>query len=657
MTRDELQDILEQAQQADRYTDLDRCESLAMILLNDEHTSGVGSDERIRLQLHAYELLATVTAVRGEFQSANTYSDKGIAIAEMTNNTEHRIRLLVRKAWNYRQVQNYPEAEKIITVILLLSREIGFTWGEARALSLQGYMLFNTGFIPEAHELHERAIALFQEIGDEYWLADEYATMAFNYASIGKLDAAFESAGKALALAEPRNFRRVIAATKGALGNAYGDLGDYPMALYYLRGALEIHEAATKSPLNISSTLDDIGRLYTLMGEYHQGIEYFLKALAMSVAEQHQENTSVIIMNIANNYLELGDYELSLEYSQRSLQMTIKGGNKKNEAINICNIGIAYSRRASPCYNPALAEEYLLRAIAILEKLDFKNILYQVYQEVSNFYVDHEQWEDAFRYKTLYHAVKDEVMSQHAQKKAQAMETERKYSVERARMQEREAILNNILPEEITVRLINGENPIADYFDSVSVMFMDIVDFTHLASTVTAQQLVHLLNAIFKAADGVMREYGLEKIKTIGDAYMAVAGAPIPQADHARRAAHAALQLLDVMHNLVVTFPDNYGDTSWMESIPEINVRIGLHCGPVAAGVVGENKFLYDLWGDAVNTASRMESHGEAGKIHVSEEFKHAVETQNIASLQFIERAEIDIKGKGIMKTYFLEKL
>ncbi|MBK9246934.1 MAG: adenylate/guanylate cyclase domain-containing protein, partial [Ignavibacteria bacterium] len=252
----------------------------------------------------------------------------------------------------------------------------------------------------------------------------------------------------------------------------------------------------------------------------------------------------------------------------------------------------------------------------------------------------------------------------------QAAERDKEIEIERAKASGERKILDNILPKEITARLINGENPIADHFESVSVLFMDIVDFTPLATSITAQQLVHLLNAIFSAADGVMREFGLEKIKTIGDAYMAVAGAPVVQADHVARAAQAALKLLDVMENLVVTFPENYGDRSWIQSIPEIQVRIGLHCGSAAAGVVGENKFLYDLWGDAVNTASRMESHGEPGKIHISEEFLKKLlmvngewlmeESDDFSSLTInhlpltiIPRGEMDIKGKGMMKTYF----
>jgi len=206
-------------------------------------------------------------------------------------------------------------------------------------------------------------------------------------------------------------------------------------------------------------------------------------------------------------------------------------------------------------------------------------------------------------------------------------------------------ILANILPPTITERLLKGEKKIADTHEQVSVLFVDIVGFTTLSTKIPARELIDILDTIFTRFDTICKKHGLEKIKTIGDAYMAVCGAPVALEDHAQRAAQAALEMLEG-----VVIEQKF-------SIPvELGVRIGLHTGSVVAGIIGENKYSYDLWGDAVNTASRMESHGEAGKIHVSEEFKHAVETLHATSLQFIRRGEMDIKGKGIMSTFFLER-
>ena len=201
-----------------------------------------------------------------------------------------------------------------------------------------------------------------------------------------------------------------------------------------------------------------------------------------------------------------------------------------------------------------------------------------------------------------------------------------------------ERLLLNILPESIANRLKSGNETIADYYNSVSVLFADIVGFTKLSAVTPASEILGILNTIFSRFDALSQQYGVEKIKTIGDAYMAASGIPIPAKNHAQRICYLALDMLQALSDLRSELPTG------------LSVRIGIHSGSAVAGVIGTNKFAFDLWGDTVNTASRMESHGQPGKIQISES------TYSLIAQQFIteKRGEIEVKGKGEMLTYFL---
>jgi class 3 adenylate cyclase len=202
-----------------------------------------------------------------------------------------------------------------------------------------------------------------------------------------------------------------------------------------------------------------------------------------------------------------------------------------------------------------------------------------------------------------------------------------------------EKLLLNILPKPIADRLKKGAHTIADSFPEVTVLFSDLVGFTELCAGITAADLVEKLNEIFLAFDILTDLHGLEKIKTIGDAYMLVGGLPTPRDDHVEAVANMALDMFEAIAQLNRKNNANF------------KIRVGIHTGPVVAGVIGKNKFNYDLWGDAVNVASRMESHGIPGGIQVSEATYHFIKDKFI----FERRGPIEVKGKGEMVTYLLK--
>lgn len=205
-------------------------------------------------------------------------------------------------------------------------------------------------------------------------------------------------------------------------------------------------------------------------------------------------------------------------------------------------------------------------------------------------------------------------------------------------------LLLNILPGPIATRLKNEPGLLADAFDEASILFADLVGFTELSSNMPPQELIRFLNSVFTEFDQVARQYGIEKIKTIGDAYMAVAGVPVAQPDHVERIADAALAMRRLVEHQHLTTPNGQGPKP-------IEVRFGIATGPVVAGVVGESKFSYDLWGDTVTTASRMESHGQAGWIQVTEPVYERLHDR----YAFRPLGSVPIKGKGEMPTYLLE--
>jgi class 3 adenylate cyclase len=207
-----------------------------------------------------------------------------------------------------------------------------------------------------------------------------------------------------------------------------------------------------------------------------------------------------------------------------------------------------------------------------------------------------------------------------------------------AAMASSERLLLNVLPKPIADRLKRQEGSIAEVHKDVTVLFADVVDFTPFAERTEPARVVAVLDEIFSAFDHLAERHGLEKIKTIGDAYMVVAGLPAPRVDHLEAMAEMALDMQDALVRLRVSLG------------LELAIRIGMDSGPVIAGVIGRHKFIYDLWGDTVNTASRMESSGLPGRIQVTASIHERLRDR----YRFEERGAIEVKGKGQMQVYVL---
>ena len=201
-----------------------------------------------------------------------------------------------------------------------------------------------------------------------------------------------------------------------------------------------------------------------------------------------------------------------------------------------------------------------------------------------------------------------------------------------------ERLLLNVLPRPVAERLKREGGVIADSFPEATVLFADIENFTPMAAELPPEQLVSWLSGVFSAMDRLTEEHGLEKIKTIGDAYMAVSGVPTARPDHAEAAADLALAFREEASRM--SCPNG----------ESLRIRIGMHSGPVVAGVLGSSKFAYDLWGDTVNLASRMQTHGLGGAIHVSEAVYCRLKDRYV----FRERGQVEVRGRGVLPTYLL---
>lgn len=581
---------------------------------------------------------------------------------------------------------------------LALAAKLQWKKGIADAENKLGIDYQTVSDYPRALEYYTDALKKEEEIGNEKGIASVTGHIGLLYYCQNDNSKALEYHFKALKMQEKLGNKQAIAITTSNIGLSYYELHDYDKALEYDFKALKMaEERADKS--NIAVVNSNIGTVYTMQKNYTMAIEYEQKALK---ADEELGDKHGALINLCN----IGECFISIINDTAALNGTISekpspNGNQPDKVTFSPEMGLKKYKPtgAIPAGKAALlrsAIDYTQRAIVIAKEIHAMDVLVECYENLAEAYRLSGDYRQALECEKNYTAIKDSVFSNGNSEKIVKMSMQNDYvrkrladSMETANARRMEALklhqqrnytytglaviallcvftffiirnnklitkekqrsegllkrsddlLLNILPAEVADELKEKGTAATRYFDNVTVLFTDFVNFTNAGARMSPQALIDELHTCFKTFDEITSKYGIEKIKTIGDAYLAVAGLPSADPLHAEQIVRAAIEINAFMQDRVAKLGNSTFD-----------IRIGIHSGSVVAGIVGVKKFAYDIWGDTVNTAARMEQNSEAGRINISQTTYELVKDKFACAY----RGETDAKGKGLLKMYFI---
>lgn len=515
---------------------------------------------------------------------------------------------------------------------------------KARLFLLLSETYRQRGFLVEALLFSAEGLTEAEQSDNNSITSQILGAQGTSYRQLGELRKALQCYEQALSIDEQLENSKGIARHVGNIGIVYMDLKEYDVALEKYLKAIEVN-MSIGSTYGAGTSWGNVGSVYYEQKKFHQSLESYTKAYEIHKEEGHDYAVALWLANIGNVLVDLQNFsEAKIKYEQSSLMyetLNIKEGI----ALNHINLGRLYFDASNPERDIEFAENQFNIALSMFEELHHATEIYKIHYYLSELFVQKGEWERAYEHHHTYHKLYIDVQNEDALYQAQKLEHQRKLESDQkdrelriVRYQEQEKILHNMLPSRIAEQILDGKTTIAEKVDEVSIFFSDIVDFTQISEKLSPETLLEDLNTIFTKFDVIASKFGVEKIKTIGDSYMAACGVPTACSDHANRLAQFAFEIRDTANQLKL------GDSI-------VRIRIGLHSGSAIAGVIGQHKYAYDVWGDAVNIASRMERHGIPGRIHVSEDFKNMLSD---SEYEFEYRGEIEVKGKGKMNTYFM---
>lgn len=513
---------------------------------------------------------------------------------------------------------------------------------KARVLLLLGFSCLLTGRMEMAaqYTFDSLGIAIHQDT--TLLNASVQSQLGIIFLQLADYNSALDYFEKSLSINRKLNNEEGINKSIANLGGVYSSLGDRDNAEKFYKQAELFFEQTRNYPALIS-VLNNLASVANTKGQYDKAMAYHEKALQLNSLATDNMGLVNTLLNIGDVCINTKQLDIGIEHFNKAWTMAKELNDPRSVAHALTGLGALHNACALSQDDYQTALEYSLKAIPISESLNDLLSLSYNYLSISKAYEGLKDFEKALKYLHLFNATQHKYKTEEARQKGIQAEYRRKIEdaerdrqVKLARFREQEKILHNVLPEEIAKRVLDGEERIADYFENVTVFFSDFKGFTTISERLTPKQLVNELHDCFTAFDKIMQKHGVEKIKTVGDAYLAVCGLPTPDPQNAETMIAAALEINEYMKTR--------GDK-------KLNImRIGIHSGQVVAGIVGVKKFAYDIWGDTVNVAARMEQNGEPGKINISE----ATYEQIKGKFKTEYRGEIEAKNKGKMKMYFV---
>ncbi len=554
---------------------------------------------------------------------------------------------------------NYSDALLSWQEALITFQSIDFKDGESNMLNNLGAVYFNQGQDTKAIDYYLQSLKLAEEIGDRLRIATALVNIGgvyFNKSSTFDLAQSYYL--QSLPISEELDDHEAIGTVTVNLGEIYLERGNrdsknIDTALYYFDRALVAYQQSKGG--NIPYALNSLGKAWAIKGDYKNAENYQKQAIELAKSNNARLEIAISLIGLGNTYKQFRKFNLAIEAYKEALDNAenINATYQIKESYE----GLANCYAKLGIFNEAYKYQNLLTNIkdtlynADLEKnMETATLNFEIERKQGQIVLltkDKELQElDIRQQKTIRNAAAivgilmlilaaglfHRYRFTHKTNKIIAAEKERS-----------DNLLLNILPEETAEELKQNGKATPKHYETVSVLFTDFKGFTKIAEKLTPQELVAELNHCFLEFDFIIDEFNLEKIKTIGDAYMCAGGIPIKNTTNPVDIVHAGLKIKEYMEHLKKVREEK-GEDYW-------ELRIGIHTGPVIAGVVGKNKFAYDIWGDAVNTASRMESSGVPGKVNISGTTYELVKDH----FECTYRGKIQAKNKGEIDMYIVE--